>query len=375
MEQNTRSSSIQIIGRNILVLDGDNSHDWVEMFAGKTTADGRSIRVVQASWMETNCNFYDNNGCYVSCAPFRESLNEVKRPQTITFKPDFVIVRNQPRGPTPVQDRRNTLYGLMVANIPSVNSLQSIYLNLERPCMYAQMRTIQDRVGREKFPLVPLNFYSNPESMVINESFPAVVKVSHAHRGMGKMLIHDNEEFRDVATILALHDDYATSEPYIPTEHGIRVQKIGNHYRVLKKVHTGSGWKSHFGGADLQEIELNDTFKLWVDECAKLFGGLDMLAVDAVFGKDGKYYILELNDTAIGFLTHRWKEDTEHVIELVMQKMNEIYCPGMEVKPNEQKPVESPKKQAQPVETKDTTKEGKKEKDKKKEKKEKEKKQ
>jgi hypothetical protein len=57
------------------------------MFAGKTTADGRSIRVVQASWMETNCNFYDNNGCYVSCAPFRESLNEVKRPQTITFKP------------------------------------------------------------------------------------------------------------------------------------------------------------------------------------------------------------------------------------------------------------------------------------------------
>jgi outer membrane biosynthesis protein TonB len=88
----------------------------------------------------------------------------------------------------------------------------------------------------------------------------------------------------------------------------------------------------------------------------------------------GKYYILELNDTAIGFLTHRWKEDTEHVIELVMQKMNEIYCPGMEVKPNEQKPVESPKKQAQPVETKDTTKEGKKDKDKKKDKKEKEKK-
>jgi len=56
---------------------------------------------------------------------------------------------------------------------------------------------------------------------------------------------------------------------------------------VLKKVHTGSGWKSHFGGADLQEIDLNDTYKLWVDECAKLFGGLDMLAVDAVFGKDG----------------------------------------------------------------------------------------
>jgi len=48
--------------------------------------------------------------------------------------------------------------------------------------MYAQMRTIQDRVGREKFPLVPLNFYSTPDSMVINENFPAVVKVTRFSR-------------------------------------------------------------------------------------------------------------------------------------------------------------------------------------------------
>lgn len=86
----------------------------------------------------------------------------------------------------------------------------------------------------------------------------------------------------------------------------------------------------------------------------------------------GKYYILELNDTAIGFLSNRWKEDTGHVIELALQKMNEIYCSGVEVKPSEHKPAETPKHD-HPAETKEP-KEGKKDKDKKKDKKEKEKK-
>ncbi len=79
---------------------------------------------------------------------------------------------------------------------------------------------------------------------------------------------------------------------------------------MYKKVYTGSGWKSQFGGSDLQLIEINDVrpaptmrvreeamlltlahslpalqrYKLWVDECAKAFGGMDLLAVDALKG-------------------------------------------------------------------------------------------
>jgi hypothetical protein len=65
-------------------------------------------------------------------------------------------------------------------------------------------------------------------------------------------------------------------------------------------VFTGSGWKSHFGGADLQVVPLTDELKRWADLAALSHGGSDMLAVDAVVDCDGNKFIIEVNGTAIG---------------------------------------------------------------------------
>jgi len=191
--------------------------------------------------------------------------------------------------------------------------------------MFGALLEIRNRVGKQKFPLIDQNYYSSYKQMVISPTFPSIMKISHAHRGMGKVRMTEYENFRDLATVVALNGDYCTAEPFIEAEYGIRVQKIGNSYRVYKKVHTGSGWKSQFGGSDLQEIPLTDEYKLWADECSKCYGGMDLLAVDAVHGKDGKDYILELNGTAIGLGPEFENDDLQVIRDLVLEKLQQRY--------------------------------------------------
>jgi len=289
----------------------------------KKLENGCVINTYQASWNKCKVTTYKNE-CMVDCEIINS--NKVEKGKVANIMPHFVLVRNQPRGALPVTDCRKVLYGLMMANIPSMNSWQSIYMNLERPLMIMGLRSIVDRIGQDKFPLHDITYYGSHESMVISPTPPIVIKVSHAHAGMGKIKVNDNTGFADMRTIVAINDDYCTAETYIEPEYGIRVQKIGNHYRVMKKMFTGSGWKSHFGGAALFIIELTDAYKCWADECSKLFGGMDLLAVDAIHGTDGKDYIIECNDTAIGIMVEHWIEDSTYIIEMLIDKCNKLYC-------------------------------------------------
>jgi len=174
--------------------------------------------------------------------------------------------------------------------------------------------------------------------------FPIVCKIGHAQSGFGKMRIFSDPDFQDFRSVCGLMNDYVTAESFIDWDWDGRVQKIGRHYRAFKR--TSNHWKGNVGGfqAKLEEIPITQEMKRWVDECSLAFGGLDILGLDFVHSKeDGKFYILELNDTAIGLFHDVEEEDLQHLRELVVVRMS---ASETVVESNEEQCVESELKNA-----------------------------
>jgi len=296
------------------------------------------LKVDQASWEDIYLSAYSDTGIVVDLRAARVPIYGSPQCDNRTIKPDFVLIRNMVRG-LPHQDFRNLLYGFAYAGIPTLNSIESIIWNLERPLSYAGLLTIHNRLGKDKFPLIPQTYYPRYTEMNFTPEYPIVVKVGHIHAGFGKMMLQKHDDFNDLASILALHEDYCTAEQFISASYDLRIQKIGNHYRVYRRT-SCVGWKSNVGTAILEDVPVTEQYKLWVDECSKLFGGMDILAVDAVHNDvTGKDYILECNDTSIGLGPEHEEEDVLIIKQLTLDKMVEAFSQIKVVK--EDKKVDS----------------------------------
>lgn len=80
----------------------------------------------------------------------------------------------------------------------------------ERPLTFAALKSVQRRVGEDRFPLLPQSY--SPSWRNFQEDFPINLKVSNLST---KMTASHRRDFFDISSILALHKDYYMTQKIV----------------------------------------------------------------------------------------------------------------------------------------------------------------
>lgn len=319
----------------ILVIDTPDKN-WFSIFRKLKIPN---ITVQQGEWKDLACTV-KNGQLYVDMFPSAHPIAFSNQNKHRRVQPNLVIIRNVVTGPKVSRNFKNVLYGFLYANIPCINSAESISLLSERAIMFSKLLQLRHQ-NPQLFSLVPQDYFSDYD--MLHDSppeFPCVLKVGSAHAGYSKAAFRGNtaqESYDDFLSLVGVLDMYSTREQFVPNKGDVRIQRIANYeylrgdtnapqatYRIFRK--RGTGWKGNRNATGFLDPKSDPHLEKLADKCATVCGGLDILALDLVEHEDGSMTILELNDTACGLGPGHIKlEDQTFIACLAIVRLEQHY--------------------------------------------------
>ena len=164
----------------LVIKSGNDGQNFYDLFSKCKLKDGRKIYVEQAGWDNIGLTAYsDNLKPVVNLKPSIKPLPNTPQDRVRTIQPDFLLLRELCRGVKVTQDHRNILYGFMISQTPSINSLHSMYCMNERAIMNSELIRLNRKYGQEKFPIFTQYYYPVHEEMLITPQYPIVLKLGN----------------------------------------------------------------------------------------------------------------------------------------------------------------------------------------------------
>ena len=310
----------------VLVLD-TSGFKWAKTFGSMKTKDGRQIQCHHSAWHLINVASTSHyGGCAVVDMLVETEDHKVEHAR---FIPDCVLVRDSPRQVNG-EDHTHQLMGIIASRTPCVNESGAVLNCLDRPVVYSELLGIRNKEGQKdgwkfKFPLVEQEYFANEAPASIKPTYPAVTKMSTVHSGFGKLRAEDDTHFNEIASILALSADYFTTETVHEVVSEVYIQWINGNVRTFKRIKsTADGgfrtW-SNWGTVQYQEMDENKQYKKWAELVSKIFGGLDIFALNVVVTASGDEFILGMQDCSCPFAPQYASEDAERCAQLVIERI------------------------------------------------------
>ncbi len=199
-------------------------------------------------------------------------------------------------------EHRHALELLRLANVPCMNSAQTLLRGFDRLSMLAELR----EVG---VPTIPFSVALGEQVLeAISPELPCVLKVGNWHGGVGKAKLESLDSWLDARDLALACGDYATVEPFIPYKRDVRVLVIGEQMWAMERE--SSAWKVNRGNAQIRLISAPEEPAEWTKRVQKHLRA-DILGLDWIESDDGKWTCLESNDVP-GL--SGWPDDVRRVL-------------------------------------------------------------